>query len=233
MIEPGTPIRIATWNIHRAVGGDGLVDHQRVISVLREISADVTALQEVAYRSADKDDVLSRYAAALEAEAIEGITLLDERGHYGNAILTRLPVQRLRRHDISISGREPRGAIDLCLAGNSRDFRLVATHLGLRPGERRQQVLQLNRLFNSRSPGVDILVGDLNEWLPGSRTLRALRRVFGPAPAPATFPARRPMVALDRILVRPAMALGILRVHRSPLARMASDHLPLVAEISL
>jgi endonuclease/exonuclease/phosphatase family metal-dependent hydrolase len=169
----------------------------------------------------------------LEAEAIEGITLLDERGHYGNAVLTRLPVQSLRRHDISLAGREPRGAIDLCLSCSSREFRLVATHLGLRPGERRQQVLQLNRLFSSRSSGVDVILGDLNEWLPGSRALQALRRVFRPAPAPATFPARRPIVALDRILVRPALALGMLRVHRSPLARMASDHLPLVAEISV
>ncbi len=236
MADPAQGIRIATWNIHRAIGRDRRVDHGRIIDVLREIAADVIALQEVAYRSADCDDTLARYAAAIEAAAVEGITLLDERGHYGNAILTRLPVCGLRRHDLSVTGREPRGAIELTVSGNTgsdRRLRIVATHLGLRPGERRQQVGQLVPLFENNSTGVDILLGDLNEWFLAGRPLRMLRRVFGPARAPATFPARRPVAALDRIWVRPAAALGSLRVHRTQLASEASDHLPLVADLTL
>ncbi len=232
MTDPARSIRLATWNIHRAVGRDGLVDHGRIIGVLREISADVIALQEVAYRSADSDNMLSRYAGAVEAEAVEGITLLDERGHYGNAVLTRLPVRSLRRHDISVAGREPRGAIDLTLSCNYRALRVVATHLGLRPGERREQVSQLTRLFDNDPSGLDILLGDLNEWFLAGRPLRMLRHVFGPTPAPATFPAQRPLLALDRIWVRPSSALGKLQVHSSRLARIASDHLPLVADLT-
>ncbi len=233
MTDHPRSIRIATWNIHRAIGNDRRVDHGRIIGVLKEIDADVIALQEVAYRSAESDDVLSGYADAIAAEAVEGITLLDERGHYGNAVLTRLPVDGLRRHDISVAGREPRGAIELTVTCSTRRLRIVATHLGLRPGERRHQVDRLVPLFEDDSRGVDILLGDLNEWFLAGRPVRRLRRVFGPTPAPATFPARRPVAALDRIWVRPAAALHRLEVHRSPLARLASDHLPLLADLAL
>lgn len=233
MADSAQRIRVASWNIHRAIGRDGSVDHGRIIGVLDEIAADVIALQEVAYRSAYSDNMLSRYAEAIEAEAVEGITLLDERGHYGNAILTRLPVHGLRRHDISVAGREPRGAIELTVTGDIWRLRIVATHLGLRPAERRHQVGRLVALLEDNSRGADVLLGDLNEWFLAGRPLRMLRRIFGPASAPATFPARRPILALDRIWVRPAAALERLQVHRSPLSRLASDHLPLVADLTL
>jgi endonuclease/exonuclease/phosphatase family metal-dependent hydrolase len=225
------PLRIATYNIHRAIGRDGREDYDRIAGVLGEISADIVALQEVGFRPGEAGNTLHELASRLEAEVIEGVTLQDERGHYGNALLTRLPAGQVRLHDLSVDGREPRGAIELNCHINGVKLRLVATHLGLRPGERRYQVQRLLPVFEGGAERVDILLGDLNEWFLYGRLLRRLHRLFGALPAPATFPAKWPVFALDRLWARPRSAVKSLQVHSSPLARVASDHLPLVAEL--
>jgi len=94
-----------------------------------------------------------------------------------------------------------------------------------------QVMLTLGELHLER-PGLTVLLGDFNEWLPGGRPLRALQGRFGRDPSPRTFPARRPVFALDRIWVQPRAALGKVRAHRTNLARAASDHLPVVATIT-
>lgn len=107
---------------------------------------------------------------------------------------------------------------------------LVATHLGLRPVERRQQVRHLLDIVTRGSgDGISILVGDLNEWFLWGRPLRWLQNYFRPIPAPATYPAFWPLFALDRIWVHPMERLETVRTFNTPLARVASDHLPLVA----
>ena len=227
------PLRIATYNIHRAIGRDGREDHGRIAGVLGEISADIVALQEVGFRAGEAGNILHELAGRSGAEVIEGVTLQDERGHYGNALLSRLPGGRVRLHDLSIAGREPRGAIELNSRVNGVDVRLVATHLGLRPGERRYQVQRLLPVFEGGAGRVDVLLGDLNEWFLYGRLLRRLHRLFGALPAPATFPAKWPVLALDRLWVRPRSVVKSLQVHSSPLAREASDHLPLVAELEI
>ena len=109
-------------------------------------------------------------------------------------------------------------------------LRLIATHLGLRPYERR---LQMRRLLAQPNDAVTVLLGDLNEWFLWGRPLRWLRSRYGATPAPATYPSAWPVLALDGIWVSPHRMLRELKVHASPLARVASDHLPLRAEISL
>jgi hypothetical protein len=109
--------------------------------------------------------------------------------------------------------------------------RVIATHLGLRPDERRWQVRRLLSLFETGTADYSVLLGDLNEWLLWGRPLRWLRRQFAPTPHLPTFPARLPLFALDRIWVRPRAALHRLVVHVSAAARLASDHLPLRAEL--
>ena len=89
-------MRIATYNIHRAIGRDGREDHGRIAGVLGEISADIVALQEVGFRAGEAGNFLHRLADRAKAEVIEGVTLQDERGHYGNALLSRLPAGRIR-----------------------------------------------------------------------------------------------------------------------------------------
>jgi endonuclease/exonuclease/phosphatase family metal-dependent hydrolase len=226
-------IRIASYNIHRCVGIDGRCDPGRVAEVLREIEADVVALQEV-----DADhwvqggiDQLEFLAAATGFEAVPGPTLRGHRGHYGNALLTRLPLHTVYRHDLSVVGREPRGVIDVDVEAHGRYLRVVTTHLGLRPLERRTQLRALVGLVDKRESERVVLLGDMNEWMPGA--LRALHTRLAAAPRLRTFPAYRPMLALDRIWVRPRGSMRDVRVHHSHVARMASDHLPLVASIDL
>ena len=226
-------MRIATYNIHRAIGRDNRENPKRIADVLSELDADLVALQEVGYEADTPGNMLEYLAETMQARVIEGVTLLDERGNYGNAILTRLPVNSIHLHDISVAGREPRGAIELQLQVKGIELQIIATHLGLRPGERRQQIERLITLFNYSPAEIKILLGDLNEWFLWGRPLRSLYRLFGRTPAPPTFPGRWPWFALDRIWVQPLAALEQLQVHKSVISRQASDHMPLFADLSI
>lgn len=226
------PLRLVTYNIHSCVGGDGLCDRGRIVRVLRELDADVLALQEVESLESHDVELLRHLAAQTGLQAVAGPTLLRENRHYGNALLTRLPILSTNRVDLTWRGREPRGALDMILDWDGRPLRLVATHLGLKPGERREQVRRLLSIFDADRSDHAVLLGDLNEWALWGRPLRWLRRHFAPTPHPRTYPARFPLLALDRIWARPRAALANVRTHDSPLARIASDHLPLKAELN-
>jgi endonuclease/exonuclease/phosphatase family metal-dependent hydrolase len=227
------PLRIATYNIHRCIGTDRVADPRRIAAVLREIDADIVALQEVAHHPGQPGNPLDRLANAIDATAIEGTTLKDKNGHYGNALLCRLPLTTVQRADISVPGRERRGAIAVTLSVNNFSVQVVATHLGLRTAEKRYQVEQILDLFDPGRMDVSVLLGDLNLWYPAGPTLRRLNRAFEPMPAPATFPSQHPLLSLDRLWVLPRSKLTALAVHKSPVSRVASDHLPVVAELDL
>jgi endonuclease/exonuclease/phosphatase family metal-dependent hydrolase len=228
-------LRIATYNIHRCIGTDGAENPDRIAAVLREINADVFALQEVAHQPGSPGNVLDLLADAVDAVPIEGTTLRNPGGNYGNALLTRLPAADIHRTDISVPRRERRGALDVRLTVNGRSVRVVATHLGLRATERRYQIGRIYSLLRTASASADvtILLGDMNVWFGRKGPLLRLASIFETVPAPATFPSHRPLLALDRLWVRPRSKLTSIGVHRSPLARRASDHLPLVADITL
>jgi endonuclease/exonuclease/phosphatase family metal-dependent hydrolase len=113
----------------------------------------------------------------------------------------------------------------------STTLRVIATHLGLRPGERRRQIRKLLACMHQTGSMPTVLMGDLNEWFLWGRPLRWLHRHFRRAPSPATFPAGWPVFALDRIWVEPWQALRSLAAHDSALARMASDHRPVRASL--
>jgi endonuclease/exonuclease/phosphatase family metal-dependent hydrolase len=226
-------LRIATYNIHRCVGCDGVEAPKRIAAVLRDINADVTALQEVAFDPSGPKNILANLARSMGAGAIAGPTLLEKKGRYGNAILSRLVPERVDRLDISVPGREPRGVLAATLRLNGSSIRIVTTHLGLRPRERRYQIRRLLPLLDDPKVDVTILLGDFNEWLLWGRPLRWVNRRFGSLPAPATFPSRRPLLALDRIWVDPADRLICLHHHRHVSTAVASDHLPLVAQVAV
>jgi endonuclease/exonuclease/phosphatase family metal-dependent hydrolase len=136
--------------------------------------------------------------------------------------------------DLSWREREPRGAISADLDfGSGRLLKVVATHLGLRPAERREQVERLLQLFTWHEQERAVLMGDLNEWFLWGRPIKKLHEYFDATPAVATFPSGKPILALDRMWTHPRSILRGLKAHVSPLARAASDHLPLVAEIEL
>jgi phospholipase D1/2 len=227
-----TLLRIASYNVHCGIGYDGWFAPARIRDVLAEIDADVLALQEVESHVSGFD-MLAWLAAETGLHAVAGPTLMRAGAHYGNAVLARRAPARVERIDLSVPGREPRGALDVDVPVGSAPLRVLATHLGLGPSERRRQVRRLLEALTARPAQRAILMGDLNEWFLWGRTLRWLRRHFETTPAPATFPAARPLLALDRIWVRPRRLIRRQQAHRSALARVASDHLPLVATLDL
>ena len=226
-------IKLATWNLHRCIGRDGVMSPERCAAVLKEIDADVVALQEVESRPGHALDTLAYLARETSSHAIPGATLVNEDTHYGNALLTRLPVGEVRRHDLSVDLREPRVALDVDIELERRQIQLVATHLGLRSAERREQVQRLLPLFDSERRKPVVLIGDLNEWFLWGRPLRMLHSIFPDTPHRRTGPARAPLLALDRVWVRPRELLHQLVAHRSAMTHIASDHLPLIAHIRL
>lgn len=223
---------VASYNVHRCVGADGRHDPERTARVIRELDADVVALQEVdaRYHLEDGLDQFEMLARLTGYEAVPGPTLESHRGQYGNALLSRIPIERVRKLDLSFRRREPRGALDVELGWAGRGLRVIATHLGLARAERQHQVARLRSVLPEGNHPL-VLLGDLNEWRPASRGLGPLVRYFGHGRRVRTFPARLPVVPLDHVFVQPQELVRDLRAHRSPLARRASDHLPVVAEL--
>jgi endonuclease/exonuclease/phosphatase family metal-dependent hydrolase len=229
-------LRIATYNIHGGLASWTAQSKRQMIAriaqVIGELDADVIALQEVPLGGSETPDVLSQLREATGMAAVEGATLDTPKRRYGNAVLSRLPVRMARTLDLSFHRREPRGALDADIECAGRLVRVVATHLGLSASERSTQVRTLLAAFDNSDLPV-ILVGDINEWFVRGRALRALVSHFRRAPAPRTFPTFCPMFALDRIWMHPGEYLVDVAVHRSALARQASDHYPLVARIRM
>jgi endonuclease/exonuclease/phosphatase family metal-dependent hydrolase len=219
-------VRFVTWNIHGCVGADARFDPQRIAGVLQRLDAEVVALQEVEASRFGGEDVLAFLAARTGTTAIAGPTMRRRDADYGNALLTRLPVQRVDRLDLSVPGAEPRGLIDVRLGDETHALRVLTTHLGLRAAERQVQTDRLlAQLARDTLPRVALL-GDFNAWWPWSRTLRAVDRRFPLSIAPRTFPARMPLFRLDRIWLLghdgPVQGGCLRDAH----ARQASDHLP-------
>ena len=110
---------------------------------------------------------------------------------------------------------------------------ILAAHLGLRVHERRFQVQQILNYLDSVKNTLFVVLGDFNDWLPGRSVVHVLDRRLGRQPRPASFPVAWPLVALDRVWVQPTRALRRIFTHATPTARLASDHLPVVADIEL
>jgi endonuclease/exonuclease/phosphatase family metal-dependent hydrolase len=232
-------IKIVTYNIHGCIGVDRRYDPARIAAVLREIDADIACLQEVRARRVSRlhDDQAAYLAEATGRRVVLGAREHGCRGRFANAILTRFPIISARAIDLAVSVYEPRAALDAELATGERSLRVLATHFGLHAGERRLQADRLiAALAEPCSPGrppadAVLLVGDLNEWRGRSGGIRALDRCLGPSAAPPTFPSWMPVLPLDRIYADGPAALRDVHVYRSPLARVASDHLPLVGRL--
>ncbi|MGE0822085.1 MAG: endonuclease/exonuclease/phosphatase family protein [Candidatus Binatia bacterium] len=227
------PLTVASYNIHQCVGLDGRYDPVRIAQVIREIDADIIGLQEVHSRVSENPEAhqLEFLASTTGMHAVAGPTLYRRGGHYGNAMLTNASVHGVRFVDLSVADYEPRGGIDAQVVIAGGKLRVLVTHLGLGAAERRAQVTRLLSLLMEERCGMVVLLGDINEWMPGAYSLQWLENFFGCAPAPRTFPSRFPLFALDRIWAKPAEILSRVHVHSSPQSRIASDHLPVVATL--
>jgi endonuclease/exonuclease/phosphatase family metal-dependent hydrolase len=155
-------------------------------------------------------------------------------GWHGNALLVREEPKSYRRLRLRLPGFEPRGAIVAELNLGQGEFRVIAAHLGLLRQSRLDQASALLKAHREMEPLPTILMGDFNEWRGRHRSsLSVLEPTFGSSASPRSFPSRRPIFALDRILGWPFGLVTDLAVHATPLARIASDHLPLTARAEI
>lgn len=227
----GGGIRVLTYNIHRARGLDGVERLDRIVDVLGEVDADIVALQEVLARQA------TALAEATRMHAVFGPTRVLPQGPYGNLCLTRLPLVGHRSYSLTCRPLEPRGCLRADVEHGAGRLHVFNVHLGLGYAERIRQVHMLTGIVDrGELSGPRLLLGDFNEWFNGhaSRLLRAeFGHPYGGRRGVRTHPSPLPVFPLDRIYHDPAARLERVVVHRSWLARVASDHLPTYADLRL
>ena len=227
---------IASYNIHKGVGRDRRFDPHRTVMVIKEINPDVIALQEADRRFGNRSGLLDIDMLKRECGLVPVPLAFSQGGHgwHGNVILYRQgSVAAIRQ--INLPGLEPRGALVVDLDLPAGPLRIIAAHLGLL---RRSRALQIAALISIAKPRDDrpvLLMGDFNEWRLGNRSsLQGLAPAFGPLHAAIpSFPSRFPVWALDRVFGYPSNLISSVTLHDTPLARIASDHLPLKAVIDL
>ena len=226
-------VSVLSYNIHECVGSDRRRDPSRIAEIIKESGAQIVGLQEVHSDSSGDEQLhqMNYLAASTGLQAVSGPAVERRNGHYGNVLLTSCKVLKVHKLDLSYLAREPRGAIDADLDIGGETVRVIVTHLGLRPAERRFQVRRLLTALAEQRTRIVILLSDFNEWLPTGRSLRWIHTHLGKTALVRTFPSRFPLFALDRIWVSPPAALTELCCVRTPLSRVASDHLPLRATI--
>ncbi|MGH6894304.1 MAG: endonuclease/exonuclease/phosphatase family protein [Dongiaceae bacterium] len=229
--------RILTWNIHRGIGLDLRYDLARVINLIKPYDPDIVALQEVDSRGKDRTNLpLSALKQVLGSHAAEARTIVAPDGHYGHVLISRWPMHDVNVHELHISRRETRCAIEATIESPLGYIRVIAAHLGLRLNEIRRQLDIFEPLVRGR-PGADpaalpgglLMLGDFNDW--HGRVRSTLTTFIPTHTMQKTFPSWRPMLNLDRIYCRPGKAL--LRSWVDSPARGASDHLPVFADVDL
>lgn len=229
-------LTFASYNIHKAVGLDRRRDPERILAVLHEIDADVVALQEADRRFGRRESVLPRH-------------LLDDLGHYravtlnqrpdsigwhGNALLVRREFKIREAGIVPLPTLEPRGAVWADLEVGSTPVRVVGMHLDLSGLRRRQQLRAILSHVAGCGPHCPtVLMGDLNEWAIHGGALREFHAPWKLLAPGRSFPSRRPVAQLDRIVISDEWTVHRLGVHHSPLAAIGSDHLPVFARLEL
>jgi len=246
MDKPRPHLRLMTYNVHGCSGMDGRVSPRRVAMVIRGQLPDIVALQELdlGRRRSRAEDQAQLIARELGMHVVFCPTLTRGEEHYGHALLSRWPIEVVKRarlpHDASSWWQEPRSAIWARIDVGGRPVNVITTHLGLGPTER---VLQVKALLGEEWLGgippeePVVLCGDFNA-LPGSAPYKLaagrLRDVQAPGPGfrpLGTFSSLQPLVRLDHIFTSTHFERHAVSVVRSDLTRVASDHLPLLADL--
>lgn len=228
-------LTFASYNIHKAVGPDGRRDPDRIIAVLRELHADVIALQEADRRFGERESVLPK---ALLDETPWRAVPVNKRarslGWHGNALLVRRDIEIAHAEPLDLPMLEPRGAVRADLVVEGWPVRVLGMHLDLSGLLRRDQIRAILRHCDgcgARQPTV--LMGDFNQWGRSSGAFREFAAGWHVPPIGNSFPSRRPIAPLDRIVHSPEWDFLQAAVHHSALATAASDHLPVRATLEL
>jgi endonuclease/exonuclease/phosphatase family metal-dependent hydrolase len=227
-------LRVASYNIHKCVGFDRRRDPARIIAVLNALDADIIALQEVDHR-------LGPRKAALPIAAIRHQTNFNiapfvfdgpSLGWHGQTILIRKPYELVATRKLALPGLEPRGAVMADIVTRAGDIRIVGVHLGLVRRYRTKQLTEIQALLREQPAIPTVVLGDFNDWSAdgGAAALLPDYRLHVPG---KSFPAVRPMAALDRVAVGHGAHIVDAGVFNQIPARMASDHLPIWASIEI
>ena len=232
-------VRVATYNIHRGRGLDGRTRLERIAGVLAGIDADIVALQEVIGASPLKAGQAAELGAALGMGWVMAPTRHLRTALFGNVVLSRFPIRHHQQYDLTWKTCEHRGVqrVDLALEDDTLHFYNV--HLGTSLLERRHQAARVASLVHDRRiAGPKIVLGDFNEWARGmAKDLLAerlqsidltkhLRRA-------RTYPGFFPILHLDHIYYEGKVEVLKVSMPRDRLTLMASDHLPLVADLKI
>ena len=233
-------LRVLSYNIHHAQGVDGKLDLQRIANVILSVKPDFVALQEVDQNTSRTGgvDQAAELAKLTEMKSVFGANIDLQGGHYGNAVLTRLPIGS-HQNVLLPNGKhgEQRGVIqaDLKLPGSGQSLLLLATHFDHRKdsSERLQSARKVNALVAERPDQPALLAGDLNAT-PDSQTLQALQQQWTLANEQplATIPVKEPVKQIDFILLRPAERWSVVEVKVLDEA-VASDHRAILAVLEL
>jgi endonuclease/exonuclease/phosphatase family metal-dependent hydrolase len=227
-------IRVASYNMRKAIGTDRRRRPERTLEVLRELDADVIALQEADRRFGSRSSAIPLHMIE-EHSGYKPVPLGARDGSlgwHGNALLVRKEIEILDQALVHLPSLEPRGAVmaDLRLGGET--LRVVGMHLDLSGLWRRRQAHAILHHIGSRAAAMPaVLMGDLNEWSARGGCLRDFADHLSFAQCGRSFHTRRPVVQLDRIMVTRELAVVDCGVHQSASARKASDHFPVWATV--
>jgi endonuclease/exonuclease/phosphatase family metal-dependent hydrolase len=228
-------LRVASYNIRKAIGTDRRRAPERIAAVLREIDADVVALQEADRRFGARLAVLTPELVARELgyQVVGVATRSGSIGWHGNALLLRAEAAVAATARIALPTLEPRGAVMADVELGGVPLRVVGMHLDLSGLHRRAQGHAIVHALDRHPPRPTILMGDTNEWRPHAGCLIDFAHRFDIAPTGPSYHSRRPLGRLDRIMTGAGVRVVACGVHHSPLAARASDHLPIWADVEV
>ena len=228
-------LTFASYNIHKAVGLDGRRDPERILAVLREIDADVIALQEADRRFGRRVAVLHRRALAELTDYRPAPLAMTAEGMawHGNVLLVRRGIAIRSVRPVALPMLEPRGAVCADLEVGGRLIRVVGMHLCLSGLHRRGQLRAVLAHAAVGPACPTVLMGDFNEWSRHGGALGALGPGWQLPVLGRSYPARMPLAPLDRIIASPEWRCHLSGVHHSALTAVASDHLPVFARLAL
>jgi endonuclease/exonuclease/phosphatase family metal-dependent hydrolase len=236
-------MRLLSYNIHKGIGGrDRLYRIERIIDVVAAESPDLVCLQEVDrhVRRSRHDDQPAKLAGALRAAAsLYQLNVHLKVGGYGNLLLSRWPFRQAHQVSLRLRRHKPRGAQLAVVETPEGPLHLVHWHLGLAERERHWQAAHLldHPLFREADGLPTLVVGDFNDWrntlAHGPFHRHGFHQVTAPRERFRSFPARFAVLSLDKAFARGPVEVRHARIIHSPLARVASDHLPLVIDFHL
>ncbi|WP_324829075.1 endonuclease/exonuclease/phosphatase family protein [Qipengyuania zhejiangensis] len=228
-------ITFASYNIHKAVGTDRRRDPDRIISVLREVNADIIALQEADRRLGDRASVLPRaWLDDTHWRVVEVARRPRSIGWHGNALLVRRDFDVVAGEALDLPTLEPRGAACGEVRIEGHLIRIIGTHLDLSGLRRRDQIRSmLNHVGACDRNLPTVIMGDFNQWGRQTGAMREFGEGWQVITPGRSYPSRQPVATLDRLVASGHWECTEAQVHHTALAAAASDHLPVMATLNL